>query len=150
MKRLAVLTVLIVLALPAAASAKIVINKGMWGIHLGQTQQQVRIKLGTPDQTARFPFSTIWYYANRQLTIQFFTKGGALFALYTTSPKQKTSNGIGVGSTKQAVKKRISGVRCNFQPAAGTACVVSSSSAGTNFHVAGNGRVDSVFITAQG
>jgi hypothetical protein len=112
-------TALIALALPASASARIVPQRGIAGANLDMTQAEVRAKLGKPDKVARpkspiFGRYTTWFYDGT--SVDMFNQGdGKVFNLSTTSKQEKTSTGVGVGSTAAAVKRGVRGARCDQQ-----------------------------------
>ena len=111
--------VLLVLALPAAAGATIVPQRGIAGASLDMTRAQLQSKLGDPDRkqtrtSSIFGKYDTWYYG--QTSIDLFHAGaGKVFDMSTTSRSQKTVSGVGVGSTVAQVKKGVSGVRCDAQ-----------------------------------
>src|SRR3954447_3630197 len=117
MTRTLAATALIALALPAAASARIVPQRGIAGANLDMTQAQVRAKLGKPDQV-RHPTSpifgqyTTWFYGGTSVDM-FRNQDGKVFNVSTVSKSQKTTSGVGVGSTAAAVKKGVKGARCD-------------------------------------
>ena len=110
-------TALVVLAVPAAASARIVPQRGIAGANLDMSQPEVRAKLGKPDKV-RHPTSpifgeyTTWFYGRTR--VDMFRNGdGRVFNVSTTSKAQKTASGVGVGSTATQVKSGVERVRCN-------------------------------------
>jgi outer membrane protein assembly factor BamE (lipoprotein component of BamABCDE complex) len=150
MRRIAVLALLLALTVAAVASAKIVVNQGMFGIKLGQSMSQVRHKLGKPSQVITFSSTTTWFYASRDLTVDFRKAPRVVDDMYTTNSKQRTANGVGIGTSEQALKRKVHGLRCHTQADAGTHCLTTTSTAGTDFHIGAHHKVDSVFITSQG
>ena len=141
-------TTLIALALPASAAAKIVPQRGIAGINLDMTEHQVFDKLGKPDRVAHpsspiFGRYTTWFYG-RTSADMFRTGDKKVFNLSTTSRAQKTSTGVGVGSTSAAVKRGVKRVHCDLQH-----CYVGRFEGGekvTDFALSKSGRVTRVTI----
>ena len=141
-------TALIALALPATASARIVPQRGIAGANLDMTQAQLFAKLGKPDRTAQ-PTSPIfgkyrtWFYDGTSVDM-FRTGDRKVFNVSTTSKKEKTTTGVGVGSTSAAVMKGVKRVHCDLQH-----CYVGRFEGGekvTDFALSKNGRVTRVTI----
>jgi hypothetical protein len=141
-------TALIALALPASAAARIVPQRGIAGANLDMTQAQVRAKLGKPDKVAHptspiFGQYTTWFYDGTSVDM-FRTQDRKVFNVSTTSKSEKTSTGVGVGSTAAAVKKGVKGARCDQQH-----CWVGRFEGGrkvTDFRLSATGRVTRVTI----
>jgi hypothetical protein len=151
-KRVGLLAVVTALALPAAAMARIVVNRGMFGVSLGETKTQVRHQLGAPSHVYGQSPGVVWFYERRNLHLGWLLKNQHLTMLLTTNPKQRTRAGVGVGSSKRDVKRLVQGVRCAttepFTP--GADCTVTSLATGrTTFFSITNGKVDSVMMTKQ-
>src|SRR3954449_12397973 len=112
-------TALIALALPASASARIVPQRGIAGANLDMTQAEGRAKLGKPDKVAHpkspiFGRYTTWFYGGTSVDM-FRNQDGKVFNVSTTSKSEKTSTGVGVGSTAASVEKNVRGARCDQQ-----------------------------------
>jgi hypothetical protein len=142
------LTALIVLALPASALARIVPQRGIAGANLDMTQAQVRAKLGAPDSVT-YPKSpifgryTTWHYGGTTVDM-FRTQDRKVFNLSTISKSEKTSSGVGVGSTTAAVKSGVNGARCDQRH-----CWVGRFEGGrkvTDFQLSAKGRVTRVTV----
>jgi hypothetical protein len=146
-KTLAMAAVL-ALALPASASARIVPQRGIGGANLDMTQAQVRTKLGNPDKVGHpsspiFGQYTTWFYGQTSVDM-FRTQDRKVFNLSTVSKSEKTSTGVGVGSTAAAVKSGVSGSRCDQKH-----CWVGRFEGGrkvTDFQLSAKGRVVRVTI----
>lgn len=103
----------------ATAEAKIVVGEGIAGVKLGMTMAQVKTKLGPPtlDQGADFKGNTEWNYAKKPLMgAMSFDRHGKLLGLWTSSKGQKTSKGIGPGSSLAATRKAYPPARCKSGP----------------------------------
>ena len=141
-------TALIVLALPASALARIVPQHGIAGANLDMTQAQVRAKLGKPDKLQRptspiFGRYTTWFYGGTSVDM-FRNSPQKVFNVSTTSKSQKTSAGVGVGSTVSAVKQGVKSVQCDTKH-----CWVGRFEGGekvTDFQLSPAGRVTRVTI----
>jgi hypothetical protein len=152
MRRIGVLVAVIGLALPAAAGARIVVNGGMFGVHLGATKNQVRHVLGPPSQAFGGGSGTTWFYATQNLFVGWLLNSKHVTMLLTTNTKQRTSAGVGVGSTTREVLRRVRGARCTttkpLTPGADCSVTSRDSDRTTFFSITG-GKVDSVMLTQQ-
>lgn len=101
------------LALAAPAGAVLVVQQGMAGIRLGMTKAEVRAKLGPPVATKHgsndFGTYTELRYSGLRVTFQ---GNRTVTAISTSARRERTRRGIGVGSTKAAVRARVAGIRC--------------------------------------
>jgi hypothetical protein len=134
------------------AEGKIVVQRSMKGIRLGMTVREVRDRLGAPD---RISFRSdelqgrVRVYAYG-LTRASFSPGddGRVNSISTTSRHERTSRGIGVGSARSQVARKVPGVRCRLE--FGTDhCYLGSFDPGrrvTDFLIGANGRVRRVTI----
>jgi hypothetical protein len=95
------------------AGAVIVVQQGIAGIRIGMTQAKVRAKLGKPRSfkhgTNEFGKYTELRYRGLRITFQ---GDRTVTSIWTSSPRERTARGIGVGSTRAAVRARVEGVRC--------------------------------------
>jgi len=112
MRRLAVVLVLLAAA-PGSAGAAIVLQQGIGGVRLGMTQAGVRAVLGRPARVIHGrndfgPYTELRYTGYRVV----FQGNATATAVETTLPRERTSTGIGVGSTRAAVRAHVPGVRC--------------------------------------
>ena len=101
LRRAALLVAAFVLAIPGTAAARIVIGRGMFGVSLGQTMHPVRTKLGKPDLVTQSAAGPDWLYVRPDLQLSFRGKAKRLTDLSTESPSQRTSRGVGVGSSRR-------------------------------------------------
>jgi hypothetical protein len=139
---------LILIALPASASARIVPQRGIGGANLDMTQVQLQAKRGKPDKVAQpkspiFGRYTTWFYGGTSVDM-FNTGDRKVFNVSTTSKSEKTSSGVGVGSTVAAVKKGVPRVHCDQHH-----CWVGRFEGGrkvTDFQLSAKGRVMRITI----
>jgi hypothetical protein len=100
----------------APAHAQIVPQRGIKGIRLGMSATEVRARLGVPDRNTTRPDEIqgrIRIYAYGLTTATFATAGRArVIAVSTSSRRERTSRGIGVGSTRASVRENVPGARC--------------------------------------
>ena len=136
----------------APAQARIVPQQGMKGIRLGMSVREVRDRLAAPDKIA-FKHDEIQgrvrVYAYG-LTRASFSPGddARVNAISTTSRHERTSRGIGVGSSRALVARRVPGVHCHVELGIDH-CYVGSFDPGkrvTDFLIGPGGRVRRVTV----
>jgi hypothetical protein len=137
----------------SAAQARIVPQEGIKGIRLGMTVSQVRARLGPPDRIMfrRDPIQgRVRVYAYG-LTHASFSPGDTsarVNVITTTSRRERTTRGIGVGSRRAQVAARVRGVRCRVEFGVDH-CFVGSFVPGgrvTDFRIDPTGRVRGVTV----
>jgi len=101
------------LLLAGSATAVVVPQRGIAGVQLGMTKAAVRGQLGKPRKIEQGsneigPFTTFRYPT---LSITFFG-GPRVTSVTTTSPTERTSRGVGVGSRTSEVLAKVAKVRC--------------------------------------
>ncbi len=102
----------LVVAPPAAAIVQV--QRAISGVALSMTQAQVRAALGTPSRTIHArndfgPYTELRYPGG--ITVSF--QGDArVTAVSEIGPGDRTSSGVGVGSTEASVRNRVPGARC--------------------------------------
>ena len=142
-----------VLGLTAAAPAQALIRvqKGMAGVTIGMTQDEMRAKLGTPQRVkqglndfgpyTQFSYAhaiTVTFQGNRHVT-----------GISTRGRSERTTRGIGVGSVEDDVRAKVAHVRCETLSGV-RLCHVGSFDAGrrvTVFRMDSRGRVVTVTVS---
>lgn len=155
MRRLAVTLAALVLAGAAvapAAQARIVPQRGMMGVRLGMTAAQVRARLGAPDSVS-YPSHPIlrsfklYRYGLTKIAIH-RGRRGTVFSFFTTSRRERTAKGVGVGSREATVRRHVRGVRCRTEFGL-RHCWVGSFRPGrrvTDFAISRTGRVRAISL----
>jgi hypothetical protein len=105
-----------VLVAAGPAAAKIEIQRGMAGLELRMTKAQVRAKLGTPTKvrTGKNDFGTFTEFTYPRVVVLFQNSPRAT-TFRTFSPLERTTRGIGVGSTEAEVKAKVPHVTCRTE-----------------------------------
>ena len=118
MRRHLLVASLVSLAVPASAQAVIVPQKSIMGIELGMTKAEVKAEAGQPD-AVRHPRNEIigryteYQYGLTQIGIA--TNSGVIY-VSTRDRDERTASGLGVGSSKRAVKRKLQGETCQKLP----------------------------------
>ena len=128
----------------AAGAGSLAVQKGIHGVRLGMTQAQVKATAGTPRKvertTTELGSSTIYRYRTYSVT---FFNGTRVSQVDTQSVVERTTNGIGVGSSRAAVAAKVSGAKC-VKEIGYDHCYVGTWKAGstiTDFAIGAGGRV---------
>lgn len=137
------------LALPAAAGAIIQVDRGIAGVRLDNTRAEVRAALGRPAsrQAGDNEFGRFLEWRFRGGIRVIFQGRRRVTSVSTTGLGDRTRRGVGVRSTRRAVRRRVKGVTCERFPG-GTSCHTGEFLAGgriTDFLIRG-GRVERVTV----
>jgi hypothetical protein len=158
MTRLLCLAALFTFALAAPAGAVIVPGKGMAGVKLNDCQEDVISVLGPPDKTFGktdiFGFVSTYTYVPRGLKLDFRRGPGeclVLTSIRTTKAAERTKEGVGKGTRKKALRRKLKGEKCRTfrQPKRITICWLGSmtpSKPVTEFRIDTKGRVNNVRV----
>ena len=106
------------LTVAPVAHASIVVGQGIAGVKLGDSEAQVTQILGPPSlqQPPDSQGVTSWNYTKAPLLgVVSFTNGDAT-GMWTASKKQKTSKGVGPGSSLAQVRKAYPKAKCSTGP----------------------------------
>jgi hypothetical protein len=115
--RLALLTVVALLALPGAAEATIVPQRGMIGVELGNTVREVRDAKGAPDgivfvQNEIIGRQRLYRYGKTWVGFDGDGVRAKVINLTTTARGERLANGLGVGSAKRELMAKLTGETC--------------------------------------
>jgi hypothetical protein len=144
------LLLLAMLLLPAGtAHALIQIDRGIAGARLGNSRAEVRASLGSPTRvttgTNDFgPWVNYTFAGGIRVMFQGRTR---VTGVFTNGRGDRTSRGVGVGSSEASVRSRVRGVRCETFDTVRT-CHTGQFLPGrriTDFRIE-NGRVTSVSV----
>ncbi|HEY5142710.1 MAG TPA: hypothetical protein VII98_04360 [Solirubrobacteraceae bacterium] len=153
----------LLLALPATAGAagpsltprvlRLIPQVSIRGVALGMTPAQVQAVLGRPD--ARVKGKQPGIGATLTLTFGLVTvrfdgvqSSAEAVTITTTSHRERTARGVGVGSSEATVRQRVAGARC-LEEFGYRHCVVGVQKAGqivTDFSIGGAGRVTRISL----
>jgi hypothetical protein len=133
------------LALSSAAQSKIVLNKSIHGVKLGMTKKQVARILGPGKPTKRYAFFRGTQYRHGLYVVS-FSKGRAL-QITTRDPRERTPQGLGVGSKKSQVKRRLRHAWCGIEGRIGTVCVTRQGGTTFLFDRSGETKVGAVWVS---
>ena len=147
----ALAAVLLLAAVPAGAA--IVPQRGIKGVRLTDTVAKVRSRLGAPDAVifTRDPIigrTRVYKYGLTHVRFGGAAKDATVVSSETTSRAERTSRGIGVGSTRAQVAARVPGVKCRVEFGLNH-CYVGEFVAGrrvTDFRITSTGRVGRVVV----
>jgi hypothetical protein len=138
------------LAAAAPAQATIVPGRGMAGVEFGMSQQQVLDILGDPDTDFTYRSGLTTYTYKRLHLRVTFSPGPStndVFMLYTTGRKERTKQGVGVGTSLRTLRRRLHREHC-FRNSGGHFCELGGGEGGalpaTEFKFGRHNRVRSV------
>jgi len=111
---LVALAAMLIVAGPAGA--KIVVQRGIGGANLHMTKAQVRARLGAPTRVhnGRNTFGHFSNFVYPRLTVM-FQSGPKVTGVRTSSRLERTSSGVGVGSSVARVKAGVRQAKCRTQ-----------------------------------
>ena len=123
MRLLALPVLLSALLVCGSGAAAIRLDRAVAGISLEMSPAQVRAKLGAPDAVVpgRWRVGSIartYRYATRRVTVDFLLGGQSrlyAYAITTTSPRERTAKGAGVGSTEGEIRRLVTGRACRWE-----------------------------------
>jgi hypothetical protein len=155
-KRLVAVCGAAVLICAASSGAAIVVQRGMAGLKLGDSWSHARAHFATPPDSNSVVKSEIlgkirvarWGH----VTISFDgTKASSkIIAFDTTGTAQRTSNGVGVGSTKATVMAKLPRAKCKSNDAGYNHCYIGKfgvpGATVTDFSINARGRVGRVTV----
>jgi len=108
-----------VLAIAPSALASIVIGQSIAGVKLGASEAQVTAVLGAPERKESagpaYPGVVNIYYPT-SVGLHFSMTNGRVFGVLDFSKKQKTSKGIGMGSSRAQLKRAYPQAKCAEGP----------------------------------
>jgi hypothetical protein len=106
--------VLAMLVFAPGAQAMIQVDRGIAGARLGNTRAEVRAALGTPSKTVSGTndFGPWIRYSFSGGIRVFFQGRTSVTSVDTTGLGDRTSKGVGVGSSEATVKAKVAGVKC--------------------------------------
>ena len=153
MRALAAGAALAALALAAPARGAIVPQQGIKGVRLGDGVAKVRARLGAPDHVifTRDPIIgrvRVYKYGLTYVRFDGAGRGAKVNTVSTTSRAERTSRGVGVGSTRAQVAAKVPRVTCRVEFGVDH-CYVGAFTAGhrvTDFRIASDGRVARVVV----
>jgi|1186.fasta_scaffold49438_3 hypothetical protein len=146
----------LLLAASPAAQARIRVNKSIGGVQIGMSSQRVSAILGKPARRFRSEegITTLVYrhHQMRVLLVEEQSNFFDVFSVQTTSPKERTRSGVGVGTSEATLRRRLHGEHCRNFPT-GRACVQGGNNRGTasetDWEIGRNHRVKAVRIFAS-
>jgi hypothetical protein len=99
----------------ATASARIVPQRSIKGVRLASSERDVRKRLGRPAHTVTRKYelmgkARLLDYGNTSILVR--AASSRVVSITTTSRRERTSRGVGVGSTRAAVRSKVRGARC--------------------------------------
>lgn len=137
-----------------AARKPIVVQGSIRGVALGMTPAEVRSQLGPPAST-RVDLSPIigkirvWRYHGLRISFDSVRAGRTVLSVSSTSRRDQTPAGVGVGSSEADVERSVRGARCMTRYGY-RSCIVGSLRPGqvvTDFSISRTGKVSRVTLS---
>src|SRR5688572_24858405 len=100
------------LLVAGTASARIVAFKSVAGIELGTSESDVRDELGDPNSVRQGPITGTRTFVYKRRKLEVMIDDGRVGSLLTRSRGERTSNGLGVGTSEKTLKRKLRGERC--------------------------------------
>jgi hypothetical protein len=116
----------------APADAAIVPGQGIAGVRLGDSGANVQKILSAPDGTQKYSGGESWFWRASADPVDWatVTTRHVVRGLETQSKQQRTSKGIGPGSSLAAVKKAYPGIKCRSTIVGHAACTLTTKPSG--------------------
>jgi hypothetical protein len=109
-------SILAVLVFAATATAKIVVAKGIGGVSIGESEAQVEASLGAPSYKTSEGSASSWGYPKSFEGRVGFGASKHVTGMWTISKHQRTSKGIGPGSSLASTQKAYPAAQCKGAP----------------------------------
>lgn len=99
----------------------VVVQKSIRGVQLGMDTVRVREVLGRkPSKSRTSPHPIVertrtWSFGRLRVVFDGTKSGARVISVNTTSRKDRTSRGVGVGTREPLVRKRVRGVSCRTE-----------------------------------
>jgi hypothetical protein len=139
------------LARPAHAEGAIRLGTSIGPVRLGMTEQQVRRVLGRPDavrraRAGRIRIVSLNYYMRGEYRVTLRGPRGAVRVslIGTVSRRQRTSGGLGIGSSERSLREAYPNLRCRDVRGSGGGVIR------RNCRVGARTRRHTVFVIGRG
>jgi hypothetical protein len=107
----ALLTIAVAAGLGGGTATAKITDVGVAGVEIGMSEDAVHHELGRPSSTRREGAGAkLLVYRRERLDV--LLRGDAVIRLRTTSAREKTTNGVGPGTSEGTMKRRLRGERC--------------------------------------
>ena len=151
--RLALAAVVAFLALCGTASATIVPQRGMIGVEIGDSVAEVRKAAGAPDgivfrDNEIIGRQRLYRYGKTWVLFNGDDPDSTVSSLHTTSRRERMANGVGVGTPRREVARKVKRAKCVVEFGFDH-CYIGSFRPGTrvtDFRIGKRGRVKSVTV----
>lgn len=101
-------------AVAESAAAKVTFS-GIGDVRLGMAESDVRDEIGPPSatNTSRNRGARVLHYRRHKMEVVVETGESRVVGIKTTSRAQRTSSGLGVGSSEAEVRRKLRGEKCS-------------------------------------